>query len=50
MLVDMMRLMLKTAADGARLVGIGMAVPGVVTDSAGAGALRPQPGLERRRR
>ncbi len=34
-IVAMMRLMLKGAAPAARLVGIGLAVPGVVTDSAG---------------
>ena len=35
-LVDMLRLMLKTRRRPApRLVGIGLAVPGVVTDSAG---------------
>jgi predicted NBD/HSP70 family sugar kinase len=43
-LVDMVRLMLKTAADDARLVGIGMAVPGVVTDSAGLVRFAPNLG------
>ena len=43
-LVDMMRLMLKTADDRARLVGIGMAVPGVVTDSAGLVRFAPNLG------
>ena len=44
MIVDMMRLMLKSAADGARLVGIGLAVPGVVTDSAGLVRFAPNLG------
>ncbi len=33
--IDMMRLMLKGASPSARLVGVGLAVPGVVTDTAG---------------
>ncbi|MET0837728.1 MAG: ROK family protein [Marmoricola sp.] len=44
MIVDMMRLMLKSAADDARLVGIGLAVPGVVTDSAGLVRFAPNLG------
>ncbi|MET0839334.1 MAG: ROK family transcriptional regulator [Marmoricola sp.] len=43
-LVDMLRLMLKTADDRARLVGIGLAVPGVVTDSAGLVRFAPNLG------
>jgi predicted NBD/HSP70 family sugar kinase len=43
-LVDMMRMMLKTADAKARLVGIGMAVPGVVTDSAGLVRFAPNLG------
>jgi predicted NBD/HSP70 family sugar kinase len=43
-LVDMMRTMLKTADERARLVGIGMAVPGVVTDSAGLVRFAPNLG------
>jgi predicted NBD/HSP70 family sugar kinase len=34
-LVDLLRTMLNTADEKARLVGVGLAVPGVVTDSAG---------------
>ncbi len=44
MIVDMMRLMLKSAADDARLVGIGLAVPGVVTDSSGLVRFAPNLG------
>lgn len=41
--MDLVRSMLKTAGEGARLVGIGIAVPGVVTD--GAGLVRFAPNL-----
>ena len=44
MIVDMMRLMLKSASDDARLVGIGLAVPGVVTDSSGLVRFAPNLG------
>jgi len=43
-LVDMMRMMLKTADERARLVGIGVAVPGVVTDSVGLVRFAPNLG------
>ena len=43
-LVDMMRMMLKAADDRSRLVGIGLAVPGVVTDSAGLVRFAPNLG------
>jgi predicted NBD/HSP70 family sugar kinase len=43
-LVDMMRMMLKTADEDARLVGIGTAVPGVVTDNAGLVRFAPNLG------
>jgi predicted NBD/HSP70 family sugar kinase len=43
-IVDMMRRMLKSAADDARLVGIGLAVPGVVTDRSGSVRFAPNLG------
>ena len=43
-LVEMMRSILKTAAEGASLVGIGIAVPGVVTDRVGLVRFAPNLG------
>ncbi len=43
-LMEMARSMLKAADDGSRLVGIGVAIPGVVTDSAGLVRFAPNLG------
>jgi predicted NBD/HSP70 family sugar kinase len=43
-LMELVRSMLKTADDNARLVGIGIAVPGVVTDAAGLVRFAPNLG------
>lgn len=43
-LVEMMRMMLRTARAGSRLVGVGIAVPGVVTDSDGLVRFAPNLG------
>lgn len=44
LIVDMMRLMLESAADDSRLVGVGLAVPGVVTDAEGLVRFAPNLG------
>ena len=44
MIVEIMRTMLTSVSDDARLVGIGLAVPGVVTDSAGLVRFAPNLG------
>ena len=43
-LVEMLRAMVKTTAESGRLVGVGVAVPGVVTDSAGLVRFAPNLG------